>query len=127
MTDFAAYQRGGQYWPTLVSRYGEAGANRIAAAASSEDQALFTTVFSNVQRGRPASEDRITTTSTLREFGTLLATDPLGAPMEGLNNQIGKAVWNVLKNPWVLLVVAGGVVYVVWRLGGISGIKRSLK
>ena len=93
------YQAGGDIYLSLQNQYGTAGANLIATAAQSGDATQVNDALTSVKYG--ANKD----TSTLSILGNQLATDPLGAPLESLNNQLGAAVGNVFKNTWVLLAV----------------------
>lgn len=111
------YQRGGDIYQQLASQYGTAAADAIAAAATTNDRAVLAEAIALVRSG-PAR----TGTSTLGNFFNQLITDPLAAPLESANNQIGKAVWNVVKNPWVLATLVGVISFVL--VGGIPGLKK---
>ena len=112
------YQRGGDIYERLVQSYGVAGADRIAYAATLGRDALAEAIA--YERSGPAA----TNTSTLGNFFYQITTDPLAAPLDAANSQIGKAVWNVIKNPFVLLTVG---VLVFWAVGGFTWVKGKLK
>ena len=107
----ARYQSGGDIYDELRFQYGQAAADAIAAAAATGDEHAINSAISAAKFG--GAKD----TSTLDAFGNLL-TDPLAVPLEGVNNQIGKAVGNVFKNGWVLLVVVVLGVAAFLYLGG---------
>ena len=50
-------------------------------------------------------------------------TDPLAAPLDSLNNQLGLAAWNVFKNPFV---VAAIVLVLFLALGGGDLLRRQI-
>ena len=114
----ARYQPGGDIYATLLGQYGTDAANTIAAAAATGDNAAVNQALATVRSG-PARND-----STLSLFWDQVTTDPLAAPLDSLNNQLGKAVWNVVKNPWVLLT-AGLIVFHLF--GGFTWLKKKLK
>ena len=109
------YQAGGDIYATLAAQYGAAAADQIAAAAATGDRAQLSDAIELARGNGPARE-----TSTLSIFGNQLATDPLAAPLDSLNNQLGKAFWNVLKNPFVLLLAIAAVAYGLYRAGFIK-------
>ena len=62
--------------------------------------------------------------STWSIFGNQLATDPLGAPIESLNGQIGKVLGDLFKNPLVLGAIALGLFFF---FGGADVVRGWLK
>lgn len=112
--DYSRYQSGGDIYNTIATRYGTAGADRVAAAALSQDPVTINQAYTLVKYGPPASE------STLGIFADQIFSDPLAAPLESANRQIGLAAWNFLKNPWVLAALAVGV----WVWLGMPGLKK---
>lgn len=66
--------------------------------------------------------------STARLFWNQITTDPFDAPLESLNKGLqvgaGSLLKNIFKNPWVLLLVAGLILY---ALGGFGWLARKLK
>ena len=57
-------------------------------------------------------------TSTFSIFTNQILNDPLAAPAESLNRQLFKLFANVVKNPFVLLLVIGGLVAGFFYFGG---------
>jgi len=95
----------GNIFKRLESQYGTGAALVIARAAASQDDEAVQEAIAQVRSG-PRLDD-----STLSNFWTQVTTDPLEAPLTGLNNQIGNAVGSVFKNPWVVLVLAAAAFY----------------
>jgi len=93
------YQPGGDIYAKLVSQYGATQANAIAQAALTGDRTQITTAIASADYGAPLN------TSTFDAFVTQLETDPLGAPMESLNNQLTSVIKDLFKNPMVLLTL----------------------
>jgi len=96
---FLRYQVGGDIYETLAAKYGTAGADRVANAAATGDRVAITNALAVVKNG--AALD----TSTLSIFTGQIVNDPLAAPAESLNNQIGKAFGNVFGKPWIVLAL----------------------
>lgn len=115
ISNAARYQPGGDIYTTLADEYGVNAANRVATAARGT-QADLNEAIADIRSG-PARSG----TNTLGNFVTQITTDPLAAPLASANNQIGKAVLNILKNPWVLLTVA---VIVFSQLGGFAWVRK---
>lgn len=107
------YAPGGASYNGIRNAYGQAAADeayRLSLTVADRSQITeamnkYRAQYSNPNEG---------TESFWGNLWTQLTTDPLAAPLESANNQLGKAVWNVVKNPWVLLVVA---LLVWWKLG----------
>lgn len=111
MTDFARYQHGGDLYSEVEARYGSAAARRVAAAAATGDLTQLNLALSNARQGRtdgPLNE------STLGLFAQQISTDPLAAPLQGLNRTLGRSFLALLQSPWVLLSLA---LIVAWKLG----------
>jgi hypothetical protein len=112
----ADYSPGSRIYNELTALYGADVADAAAWAAFDDDRAALTEIIANARSGT-----RRTGTSTLGNFWHQITTDPLAAPLDSANNQIGKAVLNILKNPWVLLALAAAVFYLI---GGFDWVKR---
>ena len=99
------YQGGGDIYAQMESLYGASAANSIAAAASTGDETKINAAIVQAKYGTPLNA------STWSIFGNQLATDPLGAPIESLNGQIGKVLGDLFKNPLVLGALALGLFF----------------
>lgn len=99
----------GDIYVKLLAQYGTQGANAIATAAQSGDEAAINQALTQVKYGDPLP------TSTAAIFGNQIATDPLGAPLASANNVLGNTFLSFLKNPWVLTV---GVLFLFFFFGG---------
>lgn len=113
----ARYQPGGDIYQRLVDEYGRAGADKIAAADASGGTYAVNEALASVRSGPRLNE------STFSIFTQQITTDPLAAPLAAADSQIGKAVLNVFKNPWVLAALA---LYVFLQLGGWNYIRRQI-
>ena len=107
----ARYQRGGDIYIELQAKYGTAAADSVAQAAVSADRTKVTAAITAVKYG-PALND-----STASIFLDQILTDPFAAPLDSLNNQLGKLSWNILKNPFVLALVVGGGLLLAYKYG----------
>lgn len=114
------YAPGGEIYIKLAGQYGEPGAVKVYQAALTGDRMKLANALNSLE-GKPPIV--ASTASTAAIFFDQITTDPLAAPLESANNQIGKAVFNAFKNPWVLVVVVGVVFYM---LGGFTWAKRKL-
>ncbi len=118
----ARYQPGGDIYPQLERQYGRHSALLIAQAAQTGDRDAVNEAFGRVRHGERLDE------STARIFWHQITTDPFDAPLASLNRGLGttfkSAILGVLKNPWVLLAVAGLVFYAI---GGFGWLGRKLK
>ncbi len=116
------YQPGGDLYAQLEAQYGRTGALLIAQAARTGDRDALNEAFGRVRHGERLEE------STAKLFWQQITTDPFDAPLESLNKGLGtaatSALLGVLKNPWVLLAVAGLVFY---ALGGFRWLGAKLK
>ena len=118
------YQPGGDLYAAIQEQFGTAAANAAAAAARVDDDGrTLRFTLSNIRSGNYAVGSATPGASTLGNFWTQITTDPLAAPLDTANAQLGKAVWNVFKNPWVLLSVAAAVFYAV---GGFTWLRKNL-
>lgn len=117
-TTINRYQPGGDIYAQLKSLYGTAGADQIAQAALSGDETQVNAALVQVKYGQPLN------TSTWSLFGQQLATNPLGAPLSGLNSQIGAAVKDVFGNPWIW---GTGLVLLFVYMGGLTLLKGKFK
>ena len=89
------YMRGTAKFNATAAKYGE-------AAAIAQWQAAI-----DAERNQTPLD-----TSVLSIFTDQIITDPLDAPTDSLNNQLGKAFKNVFGKPWVAvlaIVIAAGL------------------
>ena len=112
------YAPGGDIYADNATKYGVDGAELIWRGYQRDGRQ-----GAAIAAGNLASPGVGGSTSTLAIFAEQLVTDPLAAPLESANNQIGKAVWNVVKNPFVLLAL--GLVLFLW-LGGANYLRKQL-
>lgn len=110
------YQKGGDIYEKLRQSYGTAGADYIASVDRAGGS--ITDAIVKVKYGGYLPD------STTAIFVDKITTDPLAAPLESANRQIGNVVLGVFKNPWVLAALA---VYVFLQLGGWDYLKGKLK
>lgn len=110
------YYPGNAAWNGAEQRFGNAWAKRIYMASLIDDGGvtLRNTLNDAVQAERGRDFARPGSDSTLDNFIEQVTTDPLAAPLDSLNDQLGKAAWNVLRNPFVLVVVVAVVVFFLW-------------
>ena len=113
----ARYQPGGDIYSRLEQHYGTSGADKVAAADASGEPYAINRALTDLKYG----PDR--DASVVSNFADQLLTDPLAAPLDAANEQIGNAVANVFKNPWVLVTLVGVVFYLV---GGFDWVKRKV-
>jgi|GEM_PF-4953855 hypothetical protein len=99
------YAPGGDIYQALAKDYGTAGAEKVYNAALSGDRGAITDAIVSVKHGQPLND------STAEIFLQQIISDPLAAPIESLNNQVGNVFKNLLLNPFAL--VALGVVGVI--------------
>jgi len=107
-----SYAPGGSVYNTLTERYGRDAADRAATIAATGDGDALNRLLSDLKRDNTQAD--FDNRGTASVFFDQVTTDPLAAPLESANRQLGLAVWNVVKNPFVLIVV---VVLIAWRLG----------
>jgi hypothetical protein len=105
------YAPGSTKYANLAKTYGTAAADEAYQVARSGGERWEITAALNKYRPQYAEPG---STSTFGNFWSQITTDPLAAPLESANNHIGNAILGVLKNPWVLLVLA---LLVWWKLG----------
>jgi hypothetical protein len=98
------YQPGGDIYNTLLNKYGKSIADNVAAAAATGDETAVNAAIPGAYSGVVATP---LDTSTASIFTDQILTDPLAAPAEALNNQIGNALKNLFVNPFVLLAAVG--------------------
>lgn len=103
------YSPGGDLYNDIATRFGTEWANRAYSATLVDDGGLtLRNVLNDAHQAERNREfARPGSTSTTKNFFDQITTDPLAAPLDGLNSQLGKAVWNVVKNPFVLLLLVG--------------------
>lgn len=116
------YQPGGDIYARLEATYGRQGALIVSQAALTGDRFAVTNAIERVKYGERMSD------STARIFWAQITTDPFEAPLETLNTALeasaGSLVKNILRNPWVLLLVAGLIFY---ALGGFTWAGKKLQ
>lgn len=118
----ALYAPGGASYNNIATTYGIAAAEtayRVSLTASQRSEITdalnqYRSQYSNPNEG---------TDSYFGNLWTQLTTNPLQAPIESANNQIGNVVVDVLKNPWVLATIA---LLIFHALGGFDWLKRKL-
>jgi len=99
------YQPGGDIYATLKAKYGDAGAAIVAIAAQSGDRAQVTDALARVKYGERLNE------STLEIFLNQLATNPLDAPLDTLDDAVSKLFDS--KGVWTLLLVGVAIVIAI--------------
>lgn len=119
----ARYQPGGDIYATLEQQYSRNGALLISQAALTGDRDNLNDAIERVRGHGEKLDD-----STARIFWSQITTDPFDAPLQSLNKGLGtvysSALLGLLKNPWVLLTLAGLVFY---ALGGFRWLGAKLK
>lgn len=125
-TQIQRYQPGGDLFATLQDRYGHNIAQRAAQLAADDDPEELQRLLSDARPGGYNIGDPLLNDSTLGNFVDQLTTDPLAAPLDSLNEQLKKAVQNVVGNPFVLAAVVFGLLVLLAWLGGLSGVRRRL-
>ena len=104
------YQPGGDLYAEINTKFGNQAANAAAAAARVDDQGeTLRFTLSNIRGGNYTVGAANPRTSTAGLFFEQITTDPLAAPLEGLDNQLGNVVLNLIKNPLVLALIVGAV------------------
>jgi len=93
------YAPGGDIYQTLKAQYGQGAAERVYRAASGASGETVAEAL-GVIRGGEMQDD-----STWSIFFDQITTDPLAAPIESLNNQVGNVFKNLLVNPFALLAL----------------------
>jgi hypothetical protein len=116
----AEYAPGGWRYNNLAKTYGTGAAN--AAAEIAADGGEQWEISEALNRYRPQYADP-GSESTLGNFFQQITTDPLAAPLESANNQLGNIVAGVFRNPWVLIAV---VLVIFHLLGGFDYVKRRI-
>lgn len=102
------YQSPNDIYQTIADAYGPDAANTIADVALAGDELAVNTALVKAKYGSPLN------TSTLAIFTNQILTDPLAAPANALNDQLGKAFKNFFKSPWIVLtavLVGAGVFF----------------
>lgn len=121
-TTITRYQPGGDIYAQLEQQYGRNAALLIAQAAQTGDRDAVNEALARVRDGAKLDD------STASLFWHQITTDPFSAPLASLNKGLGtglqSAILGVLKNPWVLLTVAGLVFYAI---GGFGWLERKIK
>lgn len=113
------YQPGGDIYNAISAKYGQAAADATAQAALSGDETQINAALTTAIYGQPLP------TSTATIFVDNMATNPLGAPLSGLDTILTNTLNSLLTNKTVLLIGAG-TVFFVW-FDGMEKIKRLIK
>ena len=116
------YQPGGDISATLVSEYGQASADSIAAAATGDNNGEVNTAIANARTAAGITKGE-QDDSVLDAFGHQIVTNPLGAPLDSLNKVVGNTFLSFLKNPWVIALILG---ILFFALGGWAVLKKLL-
>jgi hypothetical protein len=111
----------GDIYAQVLAKYGSTTADSVATAALTGDETQINAVIPGLTSGLTAAQTP--TPSTLSLFGNQLATNPLAAPLSGLNNILSNSFVSFLKSPAVLFVVAIGLFF--W-LGGLGWARRKV-
>jgi hypothetical protein len=116
-TTIARYQPpNGEIYLTLQTMYGTQDANSIAQAASTgDDNGEVAAAIAQAHFGNPLD------TSAADALQTQLETNPLGAPLAGLENIAANSLSDFLKSPTVLLGLAAVAFF---ALGGLAVISK---
>lgn len=114
--DSNRYSPGGDLYAAITEQFGQVWANRAHAASLIDDggKELRYVLNDARQSARGADPARPGSESTAGNFFDQIINDPLSAPLDALDNQLGNAVWNVVKNPFVLALVAGLFAFWLW-------------
>lgn len=99
------YAPGGDIHDRLSQRYGDAMASRAYELAEAGDPDALNLFLSNLRQGYPPNRGDLNE-SVSDAFLDQLATDPLGAPLDSANRQLGNVAFGLLRNPWVALALA---------------------
>jgi len=106
----------GDIYKSLAATYGQNGALLVAQAArTSEFPNDISNAIVRVQYGERLED------STAKLFLQQITTNPLAAPLEGVNKILGKTFLSFLTSPWVLLAL-GLALFVMF--GGLDLVKR---
>lgn len=129
ITNLTRYAPGGDLFEQLTNDYGREVATRVySAALLNDDGRTFRALLSELNAGEQGRKGLGTTAdldaSTASNFVSQIINDPLAAPLEAANRQLGKGVWNLFKNPFVLVTVAAVIFF---ALGGWGVLKRKMK
>lgn len=115
-TTIQRYQLGGDIYNSLVQLYGVNVANSAAGAALTGDETQVNAVLASAPKyGPPLS------TSTTAIFTNQMLTDPLAAPLAGVNNLVKNSALSFLNNPWV---IAGLIIAAFFMLGGANVLRK---
>src|SRR4051812_24420328 len=91
MTSPDRYQAGGDIYNSLAARYGNAAANKVAAAAASGTPGAIAEAIGEVRNG-PVLDQSVSSI-----FLDQIETDPFAAPLETANKGIGNVFTSALK------------------------------
>jgi hypothetical protein len=112
------YAPGGDIYKTLAEQYGTAAAQKVYQAALSGVDGAIAAALGEVRNGPPLND------STAAAFLDQVETNPLAAPLSGVNNLLGNSVLSFLKSPYVLAALGIGIFF--W-LGGADLIRGWFK
>lgn len=96
----ARYAPGGDIYNNLLARYGHQAAEEVYWAAKSGDRTQVTDALVRVKHGQPLND------SVAEIFVEQITTDPLAAPLETANRQLGNLVAGLVKNPLAAVGIA---------------------
>jgi hypothetical protein len=106
----------GDIYLQLQTEYGTQNANSIAAAAQTGDNnGEVAAAISQAEFGNPLD------TSTADTLQNQLETDPLGAPLSGLETIVSNSLTDFLSSPAIILT---GAVAAFFALGGLAVITK---
>lgn len=108
MIEIARYAPGGDIWEELNRRHGPDAANRVWGAAQTGDRFAISRELAALRFGAFENE------STASLFVSQITTNPLAAPLESANRQIGNVFKNIFANPWVLIVLLSAAAFYLW-------------
>lgn len=113
------YSPGGDIYQGLAATYGVNAANSVYQAAMSGDRQNIIDAMEKVRYGSaPAS------TSTAAIFWNQISTDPLAAPLAGINKLAVNTLFDFLKSPGILFI---GAVALFFYMGGTSLLKGKFR
>lgn len=97
------YSPGGDIYASLRTRYGYEAAEDVSFAAKADfasgENGEVASTLARIRNGPPLND------SATEIFFDQITTDPLAAPLDAANRQLGNAAFAVLRNPWVVLAV----------------------
>jgi hypothetical protein len=129
----SSYAPGGANYLSLLEQFGARAAQAVYAASLTDDVTELNRALSQARTAQrqdvsyDAAADLLPkpgSDSTWGNFWDQITTDPLRAPLDGLNGVLQRTFAGIVSNPFVTLLVVGGIVAAVFYFGGLSSIKR---